>query len=274
MEVGTLEDHVLRGLVGTTTLSTEHTGDAHGILGIADGEVTVGERVLLTVECLERGTLGHRLHHDLVTLHHIGIEGVQGLAIGHHDVVGDIHDVIDRPQTDGGQFVLQPVGRLLHLTVGNAHTGITLAGLCILNDHLDRQVVILHLELRTVGTVHRGLVAIALQPGVEVAGHTPVRETVGTVGSDIHLDEPVALQMIVFCSRRTYDSVLRQYDDALVGRTDADLILSTDHTIALHATQLGLLDDELLITIIKHTAEIGHNHLLTSRHVRGTTDNL
>ena len=194
--------------------------------------------MLLTVECLERCALRHGLHHNLVTLHHVCIEGVQRLSVGHHHIVGDIHDVIDRTQANGGQLVLQPLRRFLHLTVSNTHTSIAFAGLLILNHHLDRQVMILHLELRAVRTMQRGLVAIALQPGIEVTGYAPMRETISTVGCDIHLNEPVALQMIILSSRRTHNSILRQYDDTGMVMTDSNLILCTDHTVRLHTTKL------------------------------------
>ena len=119
--------------------------------------------------------------------------------------------------------------------------------------------------------MHLRLIAIALQPGIEVTGNTPVRQTVSTVGCDVHLDEPVALQMIVLSGRRTYHSVLRQYDDTRVIVADTDLVLCTDHTVTLHAAQLRLLDDKLIVAIIEHTAEICHDHLLTSSHVGRTT---
>ncbi len=65
--------------------------------------------MLYTIKRLERCALRHRLHHNLMTLHHICIETMQGLAIGHHDIVGDINDIIDRTQANGGQLILQPI---------------------------------------------------------------------------------------------------------------------------------------------------------------------
>ena len=109
MEVGTLKHHILRGLVGTTTLSAKHAGNTHRILGIADSQVAIREFMLHTIECLERCAIRHRLHHNLMTLHHICIEAMQGLTIGHHDIIGDIHDIVDRTQTDCCQLILQPV---------------------------------------------------------------------------------------------------------------------------------------------------------------------
>ena len=208
MEVSALKHHILSGFIGSTALTAKDTSDTHRLLGITDSQIAIGEFMFLTVKSLERCTLRHRLHHNLMTFHHVCIEGMQRLAVCHHDVVGDIDDIIDRTQANGRQLVFQPVGRFLHFAIRHTDTGIALAGLLILDDHLDRQIVIVDLELRAVRAVHLRLVAIALQPGIEVAGHAPVRETVSTVGGDIHLDEPVALQMIVFSSRRTNDGIL------------------------------------------------------------------
>ena len=51
-----------------------------------------------------------------------------------------------------------------------------------------------------------------LQPSIEVTSHTIVTERIGTIGSDVNLDEPVALQVVVLSSRLTYRSILREHD--------------------------------------------------------------
>ena len=68
-------------------------------------------------------------------------------------------------------------------------------------------------ECLTARLVQRGLLAVSLQPCVEVACHTIVGEGIGTVGCDVYLYEPVALQIVVFSSRGAYLCVFRQYDD-------------------------------------------------------------
>ena len=55
---------------------------------------------------------------------------------------------------------------------------------------------------------------------------------------------------------------------------DTDFVLSTNHAQRLYTTQLRLLNHELLVAVIEHTAQIGHNHLLASSHIRCTTHNL
>ena len=76
MEIGSLEHHVARGFIGSTTLSAKDAGDAHGLFGIADGEIVRPQNVFLAVEGHELGSLGLGAHNNLVALHHVGIEAV------------------------------------------------------------------------------------------------------------------------------------------------------------------------------------------------------
>ena len=108
VEVGALQHHMFGGLVGTATLAAEHAGNTHGLIFIADGEVVCAKGVLHTVEGHKLGALWLGLHHDMVSGHHVGVETMEGLSVGHHHIIGDVHDIIDGAQSDGGQFVAQP----------------------------------------------------------------------------------------------------------------------------------------------------------------------
>ena len=101
-----------------------------------------------------------------------------------------------------------------------------------------------------------------------------MREGIGTVGCDVYLDEPVALQVVVFCCGGTDNGILRQHDDASMVVANAYLVLGTNHAQRLYAAQLRLLDDKLLVAIVEHTAQVGHDNLLACCHVGSTTDNL
>ena len=119
-----------------------------------------------------------------------------------------------------------------------------------------------------------GFVAVLLQPGIEVASHTPVAECIGTVSSDVNLDEPVALQVIVLGSRLTNRCILREHDDTVVRSTHTDFILSADHTQTLYTAEFALLDGKTLVAVVEHAAQVGNDYLLTGSHVRRTADNL
>ena len=146
MEISTFQDHILRRLIGTASLAAEDTGDTHRLFCIADAEVVFAQDMFLTVECDELCALGLRPNHNLMALDHVSIEAVHRLAISHHDIIGDVHDVVDGAKTDDRQLVLEPFGALLDIAVCDAQTGIALTGLMVFNIHLNGQVVVIDME--------------------------------------------------------------------------------------------------------------------------------
>ena len=274
VEVSTLKNHALGGLVSTGTLTAEDTCDTHWLLSIADAQVVLTQGVLLAIQGHELGTLWLGADYNLMTGNHVGIEAVQWLAVCHHDVVGDIHDIVDWTQADDVQLILQPLRAFLHLAVGDAYAGIALASLGVLNLYIDRKLLVIYYEFIARWTMQTGFITILLQPGIEVASYTPMTECIGTVGSDINLDEPVALQVIVLSSRLTHRCILWEHDDTVVRCTHANLILSTDHTQALYTAELALLDGKTLVAVVEHAAQVGNDYLLTGSYVRRTADNL
>ena len=199
---------------------------------------------------------------------------MHGLAIGHHHVVGDVDDIVNRTYAHSRQTLLHPLGTLLHVAIGHAQADVALASLLVLNLYVDGQVFVIDGEGAAVRTMQGCFVAVLLQPGIQVAGNTPMGKGIGTICGDVDFNYPVALQMIILSSRCSYYSVLREYDDAIVRSSDANLVLGTNHAQTLMTTQLSTLDLEFLVAIVEHTAHVGNNHLLTSLHIRGTTDNL
>ena len=147
VEVSTLEQHVLRGLVGSASLAAKHTGDTHWLLHVADSQVLIGKFVLLTIEGDERSAFRQGLHHHFIALHHVGIEAMQGLSVSHHDVVGDIHNVVDGALTNRRQAILQPFRAFLNFAVLHADSAVTGTSLASHHFHVKLQVVRLHLEV-------------------------------------------------------------------------------------------------------------------------------
>ena len=57
--------------------------------------------------------------------------------------------------------------------------------------------------------------------------------------------------------------------NAVVGCAQANLVLGTNHSLGGLTAQLGFLDGERLVALIKGGADGGHHHLLASGHVGG-----
>ena len=177
--------------------------------------------MLYAVEGYEFCTFGLRAYYDLMSGYHVGVEAVHRLPVGHHDIIGNIHDVVDGSEADDLKLLFQPVWTFLH-----------------------------------------------------VACHTIVAQRVSSVGGDVDVDHPVAFQMVVFGSRCSDNSVVGQYDDATMVVAHANLVLSTDHTEGVDAAKAAFLDGEFLVTVIQHTAEVGHDHLLSGSHIGRTAYDL
>ena len=274
MEVSGLEHHVASGLIRSTTLSTKDTCNTHRLFGIADRQIVLTQLMFITIECHEFGAFRLSAHHYLMTNHHICIEAMHRLTISHHDVVGNVNNIIDRTKSNHFQFVLQPLGAFLHIAIGHTQTNITLASLFVLNLNINGHIFVVNLKCFAIRTMQRCVIAILHQPSIQIASHTPMGKCISTVGSDVNLDDPIALQMIIFGGWSANNCIFGQDNDAIMTLANTNFVFSTNHAIRFNATQLSLLDNELLIAIIEHTTQIGHYHLLTSCHIRCTTDNL
>ena len=80
--------------------------------------------------------------------------------------------------------------------------------------------------------------------------------------------------MIVFGGRCSYDSVVRQDDDAIVAGADTDFVFRANHAKAVYSTQFAFLYRETFVAVIQHAAQVGHNHLLSGGDIRSPADDL
>ena len=71
------------------------------------------------VEQAQRLALAGAAHADLVALQPLQVENMQRLAAGHHHQVGNVDDVVDRPQAKGDQQLLHVGRRCLHRQVAD-----------------------------------------------------------------------------------------------------------------------------------------------------------
>ena len=100
-------------------------------------------------------------YNDTMTFHHISVKTMHGLSIGHHDIIGDVDNVVHRSQADSGEFVFQPFRTFFYLAAHKTHTGIALASLCIFNAHLNRKLVAVNRESTAVRAMQTRCIPIA-----------------------------------------------------------------------------------------------------------------
>ena len=110
VKAGGLKDHVGGVIHDLAVLAAHDTRQAHGPGLVGDDQVVGGELAHLAVQGGELLALLSPAHDDLAALHIAVVKGVHGLAVLQHDVVGDVHDVVDGAYAHGAQPLAHPLG--------------------------------------------------------------------------------------------------------------------------------------------------------------------
>ena len=106
VEVGAFQKQSL-GVVGNTRIeSAIYTTDAQAALGVAYHQVVLAQLDLVAVQGGERSAFRQVFHDDFAALDFVSIECVHRLPDFEHDVLGDIHHIVDGTHTDGFQVIL------------------------------------------------------------------------------------------------------------------------------------------------------------------------
>ena len=238
VEVGALEEDVLRLLGHAAVQTAEDAGDAHGLVRVGYHQVVLVHRALYAVQRGEFLACLGVPNMYLLTFDLVGIKGVERLAHLMQHEIGHIHYVVNRTQADGGQRVLQPLGRLLDGHTLDADARVTRTSLRGFQHDFNRQQVggELVVERTHVGFGQGDVLSMCLVIRIQVACYAVVRCGIGSVRRDIHLNDRVVLDMIVVGGFHAHRRVRRQHDDAGVVGADAYLILGANHAERVLAT--------------------------------------
>ena len=174
VEISTFKQDIARRVVRSATLSTEHSGDTHRLFGIANGQVALRKFAFFTVERDKRRAFRKCFRHNLAPGDHICIEAMQGLSVGHHHIVRDVDNIIDGSQTDGVQFVLQPLGTLFDFAAFERNSTITQAGFWAFYFYSNGQFIMIYGELRIIGAMQGRGLTIAHKIGIKITRNSPV----------------------------------------------------------------------------------------------------
>ena len=274
IEASRLEEDVRRGRCHARIESTKYATDTHRFLGVADHQIVGCECAFYAVERRERRACRHGANLNPAASDLRRVKGVQRLTKLVQDVIRHVHHVVDRSKANGRQSTAQPLGALADGHAADRQAGVTWAALGVdgLDDDGRRWVV----DAEAFGrwALERYGSAPLLEVGGQVAGHAVVRRCIDAVRRDVDLQHVVRLDLIVFRRGQAHGRVSGQDDDAVVARTDADLIFGADHAERLLAAYLAFLDYKLLVAVIELCADHGHDNHLSGRHVRCATDDL
>ena len=187
VEIGGLaEDH--GSVAHDLAVGAAHdAGDADGLFLIADAEHGGGELALVAVQGLDGLALPGGADDDVAALHAGEVEGVHGLAVLQHHVVGDVHDVVDGPDAGVAQPFPHPGGGGLDPDVLHEAGGVAGAEVGVLDVDVHR--------VRDGAAAAADLGGVELQGlaegGAGLPGKADDAEAVGPVGGDLKLHHVV-----------------------------------------------------------------------------------
>ncbi len=190
--------------------------------------------------------------------HHVVIEGVQRLADLEHDVVGGVHDAVDRAHARQAQAALHQVG---------AGLGVTLRARPSTKRGLSSGLVIWMLTSPAMDGPSAASAGAGLRSGLaghggQLARHTQHAGIAGHVGGDRNLEDGIAH---VVDQGHAGGRVVIQDDHALVLVRDAQLFFGADHRERFDAADFGALERGQhlagLVPVVDARAFFGVGHL-------------
>ena len=189
-------------------------------------------------------------------------------------IVGYIHYIINRTQTDSREPLLQPVRTFLDRYAFDGYTRIADAGIGIFHNDFDSRCFVFDMEALDRRALQFGRFPVPLQVGSQVASHTEMGSCIDAVRCDIDFEDIVALDIVVVFCRHPDLRFCREDDNARVVCPYTNLVFGTNHTVRLDATQLRAFDGEALVAVIELRADSGNNYLLSGSDIGCATDNL
>ena len=217
IEIGRFEKNIGRLHRNPRLQTAEYAGNAHTFTFVADHQVFVGKLTFHLVKCRKRRTFGQSLHDDFFAGNLCHIETVHRLPRLMQQIVGYIHNIIDRAQTDCQQMFTQPLGTLGHFHVTYRQTAVPRTRLTILDSYrngFSRRIVDLKIiDRRTSQSIG---ITVLFEPCGQIAGYPVMRSRIDAIGGNIDLQYIIAFEVVIFLRRSPGYGTLGQYDDTVV----------------------------------------------------------
>ena len=240
LEAGGFKDDGIGVIVDAAVFAAHDARYGAGLFGIGNDQHLRGELPHGAIQGGDGLARGGIAYHDLAVLDILEIEGVHGLAVFQHDIVGDIDDVIDGADTAGTQALLQPAGRGRYLDIADDGRHIALAELGIFHPDLQQVVYI------AAGALYHGGMQMQRQ-AVGCSGfpcQTNDGKAIGTVGGDFEFHDGIIEAdggADVLADGAGFlqdeDAVLDSVGEIVGG--EPQLLERAEHTVGFHAAQLA-----------------------------------
>lgn len=190
-EIGGFDEKVGGG-IGHFGLGPPHdTAERDGSIGIGDDDHGLREGVGAVIDGFEGFFLFGGSNANLISLEHGEVECVERLSAFHHDVVGDIDDIIDGFDADGFETLGEPGGAWADGHTAKDAGGVAWAAIGILIDDLELGGDIgTGLRWLWIGDGEREVVEDS-----DFAGDAEVPEAVASIAGDFQVDNGIGSQV-------------------------------------------------------------------------------
>ena len=205
-------------------LAADDAGHGDGLLLVGDDQHLGGQGGVAAVQGPDPFAFLGPAHDDAGPGDLGQVEGMDGLARGEKDVIGDVHDVVDGVQPHGLDAGPQPVGRRPDRDAADDQAAIARAEVLVLDldgDEVGRPGG--HLGQRPGPLLER-----LAQQGGDLAGHAHVPQRVGAVGVRLHVQHHVAGLLLGLLDDEADHG--QAVDEFLEGQVDIDVFLEPGQT--------------------------------------------
>ncbi len=233
---GRLEQHPGGLVTDLGRFSPHGPCQAHRSGAVTDHDVLGGQSPGHAVEGDEGLAVVGAPDHEEITLHLVGVEGVEGVAELDHDVVGDVHHVVDGPDPRRLESPSHPQWRRTHPEVADLPQGEAVAA--------GR---VGYLDLGGRGTRDGGVVVF--RPSVrdpvvggQLPGHPDHRHRVGPVGRHFEFEHHVG-ELHDLLQGPPRDDLVGQDEDPLVVVGQPELPFRADHPVGFDSADAPHLQD-------------------------------
>ena len=162
---------------------------------------------------------------------------MHGLSVLFHDIVGDVHNIVDGTDTAGCQTALHPLGRRRKLYIFNHPGAVTGTQFAVLHPHIQVVVDILAVAC---WCDHRGMECLA-KGGRGLSGYANHTVAVHTVGCNFIFEHHVPQSHDFHCvgsghavPRKDVDAALRSIRVHIPA--GSQFLHGTHHAAGLHAS--------------------------------------
>ena len=237
VEVCALEEYVDSSLGNSGLLTAKNSGKAHRLLSICNHKVGSTQCTLHAVKCDELLAFLCPAHYDLTALDLRRIECVKRLSDLVKNKVCDVHNVVDRTETDSKELLLKPLWRSRNLYSLDCSTCISRSSIHSGNLYRD-SLAFTFCKSRNIRDIKLAWDIVVLEISVEVTCNTDMRSCVHTVCSKTDLYDRVCRETEIILCRSTHDCLWLEDHDSIMRLAYAELVLRADHTERLDSTDL------------------------------------